>query len=225
MRFVLAALLLALAEPSLACDGPGFIPSEEAHLQPLSISPTDIGAALTASSFSHGIQFVSKLQDRELHLSVTHVPAAMPEVGPIRAIMQLGRLVDDGFDQLVLVNHGRKLFVISEPELRDIGCRFVWPGKSSSDPILLLRETVQAIHGYDTDEPINNQPSGAPLLDGAHALRLIGETLNPAWLPTEQDPGEAVEEPDAPKNHDDGPPSFVQASLPHPLAGHLDQRF
>ena len=90
-------------------------PSTEPHLEPLSVPAPKIGAWLTASPYSNGIRFTSVMQGHDLRLDIIDFPERAPEVGSIRALMQLGRVVNADFEQLILVDGQEALFVVAGP--------------------------------------------------------------------------------------------------------------
>lgn len=198
MLVLAAALSLAVSgtEPATACESQGgYVASIDADLRPLSVPAAEIGAWLNASPYSSGIRFTSELHGRDLWLDVTAFPDEAPEVGSVRALMQLGRVVAADFDQLVLVDGDEALFVIGEPDLRRVGCQFIWPAHAGTDPIHLMREIVEALHEGQNRQPLKGlSPSGSAGTT-IHAVALIEGQINPVWLDTAR-PGAASPEPE-----------------------------
>ena len=193
-----AALGLGMTalNPAAACDSQaGYIASTEAHLAPLSVSAEDIGAWLNASPYSSGIRFKADMHGRDLWLDITAFPEQAPELGSVRALMQMGRVVAAEFDQLVLVDGDETLFVISEPDLRRVGCQFSWPVQKGANPIGLMRDLVEALREGQGDQPFEGLSSTGTVGTTMHAMALIEDHLNSAWVDTAR-PGAATPEPE-----------------------------
>ncbi len=176
------SILLALASPASACEEQRFFPSLEADLEPLSVPAQEIGAWLSSSPYSSGIRFASTLHGRDLWLDITDFPDGAPEVGSIRALMQLGRVAGGGFDRLLLVDGQEELFVICESDLRTVGCQFMWPSNSGADPLMLMRTLIETIREKDTNAPIQGVSEPESIPTAIHAMIIVQESLNPAWV-------------------------------------------
>lgn len=197
------------ADPAVACESQGgFVASNDAHLAPLSVPAADIDAWLNASPYSSGIRFKSALHGRDLWLDITAFPEQAPEVGSVRALMQMGRVVTADFDQLVLVDGERVLFVISEPDLRRVGCQFIWPARKGSDPISLMRQLVEALWEEQGLEPPEGLSPDGSVGTTIHAMALIEDHLNPAWVASAR-PGAK-----SPESEDRHPDHMVELEAP-----------
>lgn len=175
-------VLLAVASPAAACNQQQLVRSTEAGLEPLSVSAQEIGMWLTASSFSGGIRFTSTMDGHDLRLDITSFPDQAPEVGSVRAIMQLGRLAGSGFERLLLVDGQKDLFVISEADLRSVGCQFTWPSKAQVDPLMLMRQLVGAIREESTGTSIRELSGSGLVMTNTQAMSIVQDVLNEAWV-------------------------------------------
>lgn len=193
-------IFLAIANPAAACDEKHFFPSADAALEPLSVPAQNIGAWLTASSASSGIRFASALHGRDLWLDITDFPDRAPEVGSVRALMQLGRVAGEGFDRLLLVNGQEVLFVLNETDLRTVGCQFVWPSNTGADPLMLMRTLIEAIRDEGTGAPMAGLSGSGSMTTTIQAALVVQDSLNPAWVSTAR-PGNKA--PDTPKGRQD----------------------
>lgn len=195
IRSLLRALLsFAVASvPALACDGYATRVSSENHLQPKSVQVGRLADALNASPYSSGIQFASSIKRGDLLLDITSYPQQAPELGTIRALMQIGRLVDDGFEQLVLVDNGRPLFTVSREKLRQVGCRFNWSKNTGDNPLLLMTEMVASLRRANTGEVLVAGSSAAP----HQVVAIVLNEINPLWAaPGNEQPQQLLEEED-----------------------------
>lgn len=157
-------------------------PSAEPHLEPLSVPAPEIGAWLTASPYSNGIRFTSVMQGHDLRLDIIDFPDRAPEVGSIRALMQLGRVVKADFERLVLVDGQEALFVVAEKDLRNVGCQFVWPVESGANPIELMRKLVEALREEEGGHPIEGLSATGSAGTTLQAVAIVQDHLNPAWV-------------------------------------------
>lgn len=155
--------------------------ASEPYLRPLSVPAADIGAHLTASVYSEGIEFVSTLRGTELWLDITRFPGATSAAGAPRAILHVGRLADEAFDTLVLADGQEGKFTITEPELRRLGCRFIWGREGGENPIALLREMYQVMRHYETGHLLSRRFTGHLLGDTSLAMDLNNTLLIPQW--------------------------------------------
>ena len=189
-------ILLAFASPAAACNQQQLVRSTEARLEPQSVSAQEIGKWLTASSFSGGIRFTSTLDGHDLRLDITSFPTHAPEVGSVRAIMQLGRLAGSGFDRLLLVDGQEDLFVISEADLRNVGCQFTWPSRTQADPLMLMRELVGAIREESTGISISELAGSSLVMTNTQAMSIVQDVLNEAWVESARRDDDKVDTPD-----------------------------
>ena len=179
-----AALGLALivTSPAASCEEGAMTPSTEPHLEPLSVPAPEIGAWLTASPHSGGIRFTSVMHGRDLWLDIIDFPEHAPEVGSIRALMQLGRVADADFERLVLVDGQEALFVVGEADLRNVGCQFVWPVRIGPNPIDLMRKLVEALREEEGGHPIEGLSATGSAGTTLQAVAIVQDHLNPAWV-------------------------------------------
>jgi hypothetical protein len=192
-RALLGTILpLAAACTSVeACDGYVTRHSTAAHLQPKAISADLLADALNSTSYSTGIRFASSRDGSKILLDITHFPTEAPEMGTIRALMQIGRLVDDDFEDLVLVDEATPLFLVSRAELRKVGCRFNWPNNTGEDPIMLMREMVSSLRRAGDDERL---VTGSSALTN-QAVAIVLNEINPLWAaPDEERPRHRLDE-------------------------------
>lgn len=196
----LGAAVLA-ANPAASCEQGAFAPSTEEHLQPLSVPASEIGAWLTASPYSSGIHFTSELHGRDLWLDITDFPERAPEVGSIRALMQLGRVVDADLDRLVLVDGQEALFVVAEADLRSVGCQFVWPANTGANPIDLMRRMIEALREENGGRPIEGLTTTGSAGTSVNAVAIVEDHLNVAWVESARPGATAPDIPDQRPDH------------------------
>lgn len=184
-------LALIAASPAASCGQGAFAPSTEAHLEPMSVPASEIGAWLTASPYSSGIRFTSEMRGRDLWLDVTDFPERAPEIGSVRALMQLGRVVDTDFDRLVLADGQEAFFAIAEEDLRSVGCQFVWPINTGSDPIQLMSSIVEALRDEEGGRVLEGLSSAGTVATTVQAMAVVKDRFNPAWIASAR-PGATV---------------------------------
>ncbi len=175
-------ILVAFVSPTWACGEEHLVPSTDANLEPLSVPAQEIGAWLTASPSSSGIRFASTLHDHDLWLDIIDFPDRAPEVGSVRALMQLGRVAGSGFDRLLLVDGQEVLFVLSETDLRNVGCQFIWPSNTGADPIMLMRTLIGTIREEASGAPIKGVSASGSVETTIQAVSVVRDSLNPAWV-------------------------------------------
>ncbi len=171
----------ATANATSCLNWPRFFSTED-YLEPLSIDVSQVGSFFSTYVHSEGIQFASEMRGNELWVDITKYPGTTTAAGALRAIMQMGRLVSDDFDTLVLADDGVGLFAISEPKLRDIGCQFIWGRKGGQNPIALMRDLFQGMEYYETRQPLSTRWNGSLLGDSNLAVTLNNEVLVPEWV-------------------------------------------
>lgn len=180
---VIRSLLMALLPfataslPAFGCDEYTTRASGAEHLQPVSVQASLLADTLNASPYSTGIRFAASIEGSDLLLEITDYPKQAPEVGTIRALMQIGRIVDDGFERMVLVEDEKPLFTVTREELRKVGCRFNWPNNTGDNPLLLMGEMVASLRRADTGEKLFSG-SSAPTYE---AVTIVLEEINPLW--------------------------------------------
>ena len=96
--------------------------------------------------------------------------------------MQAGRLADERFQRLVLAEAETGIFVIEEPALRAIGCRFIWGREGGENPIALIRDLFRNLVWYESGRPLSVRFSGSLLGDTSLAMSLNNELLIPKWV-------------------------------------------
>ncbi|WP_154667701.1 hypothetical protein [Leisingera caerulea] len=177
------AAILATAAPAFAtgCDAWPQFSSNDPYLEPLSVPAKDVGEHLSDWEWSEGMQFTSRLHGSELWLDITHFPGNTTAAGVSRSVMHLGRVADEDFATLVLAEGDTGLFSISEPELRAIGCQFIWGKEGGQNPIALLRELYKALRHYETGAPLSSGFTGHLLGDSTLALELNNKIVLPQW--------------------------------------------
>ncbi len=182
-KFCSAVILTALATSAGAtgCEKWSRFASQDDYLEPHSVPAAKIGKHLSASEWSQGIEFKSTRHGKEVWLDITSYPGETTAAGGSRAIMMVGRLMDENFEKLVLAEAGKGIFVISEPELRAIGCRFIWGKEGGENPIALMRELFKALRWYEGDRPLSTAWNGSLFGDTNNAISLHSEVLMPEW--------------------------------------------
>lgn len=179
-----ALTITVLAGPAAARDcseWPRFS-SSQAYLQPLSVPASEIGDHLTASKWSDGIQVTSQRQGKDIWLDITHFPGTTTAAAGPRIIMMAGRLADESFSNLVLSDHGNGIFLISEPDIRSIGCRFIWGVEGGENPIALLREMYAKMVWFETHQPLSTRWNGSLLGDTMTATSINNDIVIPKWV-------------------------------------------
>ncbi|SLN51925.1 hypothetical protein AQS8620_02250 [Aquimixticola soesokkakensis] len=181
---VFATVLFLAGAPALATDcsaWPRFSASEPA-LAPLSVKAGNIGPHLSDSPHSDGVKLSSKLKGRDLWIDITAFPGTTSAVVAPRMVMQLGRLADESFDRVVLADDSEGLFTLTEPEVRMIGCQFIWGREGGQNPIALMREMYRAMRHYGSGAPITTAFTGRLLGDTSLAMQINNEIVLPKWV-------------------------------------------
>ena len=179
-----AVLLVSFGSAAQATDcsqWPHFSSTED-YLEPLSVPATKIGQHLTASEHADGIVFSSRRRGADIWLDIETYPGATVAIAGTRAIMIAGRLMDENFKRLMLEDDGTPIFAISEPDLRAVGCQFIWASEGGQNPIALMREFYKAMVWYEDGAPLSDQWNGSLMGDSTLAARLNAEALIPKWI-------------------------------------------
>lgn len=177
----LATLMIAGPAGATDCSGWSIGRSTEDYLEPLSVPPRHIGAYLSASRFSDGVKFKSWMKGDELWLDITEYPGSTTAAAGPRAVMQVGRLAGPGFTRLVLADRGQGVFVFDEPDIRAIGCQFIWGREGGQNPIALLRMMYRSMKYYQSGQPVSTSFTGALLPDTSLALNIGSKVFMPGW--------------------------------------------
>jgi hypothetical protein len=182
-KFCTAVMALGIATGAEAttCEEWSYFSSTEDFLEPLSVSSRRIGKHLTASEYSDGIVFSSKRRGKEVWLDIEKFPGDTSAIAGTRAIMMAGRLMDEGFERLVLEDDGKPVFSISEPDLRAVGCQFIWAREGGQNPIALMRELYRTMVWYEDGRPLSTLWNGSLLGDTNLAVQLSTQVLMPEW--------------------------------------------
>lgn len=180
------ALFVALMSPisshATDCSRWSRFSSNEAYLQPLSVPASEIDDHLNGSMDLEGIEIAVDLDDDDLRLDVLSYPGDVTAVAALRVVFMIGRLTDESYDRLVLIDEGEPLFYISEADLRSVGCRFIWRRQGGENPIALMRDFYSDLHFFDTDLPVVRGLSGSLLGDTQRVLQANNEVVLPAWI-------------------------------------------
>jgi len=174
-------LLSATSAEATSCSSWPQFSSTEGYLEPLSVPAGKIGDHLSASPHMDELKFTSELRDTELWLDIVDLPGEATAAAVPRAIMMTGRLTDDSFDTLVLMDQGQGIFALSEPDLRAIGCQFIWGREGGQNPIALMRDLYRSMTDYPTGLPLSTAFNGSLMGDTMLAVRLNNEQLVPKW--------------------------------------------
>lgn len=175
---------VVLSEASFATDcsrWPQFS-SREPHLQPLSIPAAQIDVYLNGSPDMEGIEISANLIGRDLYVDVLHYPRTVTVAAALRVVFMIGRLSNESFDRLVLVDGDQALFYIAEPALRSVGCKFIWRQQGGENPIALMRDFYSALRHHDTDRVVVVGLNGSLLQDTQRVLQANNEVVLPAWI-------------------------------------------
>lgn len=174
----------SLAGPAAATDCAQWarFSSTQEYLQPLAVPADRIGSHLSASEWSSGVEIESEMHGDELWIDITSFPGDTTAAAGPRAIMMVGRLADESFSHLVLSDAGTGLFAISEPDIRSIGCQFIWGVEGGQNPIALMREMYAAMTHYGTGQPLSTRWNGNLLGDTTIAINVNNEIVLPGWV-------------------------------------------
>lgn len=178
----LTGILASTSASATDCRAWSRFDSSEAYLEPLSVPAGDIGEHLSASQWSRGITFTSVMKGDELWVDITSFPGETTAAAAPAAIMQIGRLADDSFKTLVLSDGEKGLFAIDEPDIRAVGCKFIWGRQGGENPVALLRDLYPPMRWYETGAPITTAWNGSLLGDSQLAMRIGTEVLIPKWV-------------------------------------------
>lgn len=181
---VLTAFLTcsAFAASANTCDGK-YWPGPLQEHEPNAIALPELEAHLNQLSVAEGIGFDIELKDDGLWIDVTEYPGNVTLAAASRVLFIIGRITDGQFGSMVLSDNGKGVFRISEPDIRAIGCQFVWSVPNHGEnPIVLVREFADALTYYDTGGRVALPYNGSPLGDTQKALSVLNDALVPKWV-------------------------------------------
>lgn len=183
-KFAAACALCCLPSVSFATDCTAWarFSTSDPHQQPLSVSLDKLQNHLNASPLNKGIIYGVSQKGRTLELDVLHFPGTVEALAGLRTVFQIGRIADESFDTLVFVDAQERLFSIAEPELRSLGCQFIWGRKGGQNPIALMRLFFHALKDAQTGRPAVAGFTGSLLGDTNLALSAHNEIFLPRWV-------------------------------------------
>ncbi|MBF9060723.1 hypothetical protein HKCCSP123_16200 [Rhodobacterales bacterium HKCCSP123] len=179
---MLACFLAPSVSQATDCSRWPQFASNEAYLQPLSIEAANTDDHLNGSNDLEGIIIAADLEGRDLQLDVLHYPGDVTAAAALRVIFMIGRLSDESYDRLVLIDEGERLFYIAEPDLRSVGCRFIWRRQAGENPIALMRDFYSNLYFVETDQAVVRGLNGSLLGDTQRVLQANNEVVLPAWI-------------------------------------------
>lgn len=156
--------------------------SRDDFLEPLSVPAKDLDDHLNGSADLEGIKIKTELAGRDLQLDVLYYPGTVSAAAALRVVFIIGRLSDESYDRLVLTDENRSLFYISEPDLRSVGCRFIWRSQVGENPIALMRDFYSDLRYFETDRLVVQGLTGSLIGDTQLVLQTNNEIVIPAWI-------------------------------------------
>lgn len=157
----------------------GTLPEHEPNSVPLS----DLGDFLNTFPTAEGIKFEVDVRPGELWIDILEYPGEVSVAAASRILFIVGRLADGEFGSLVLADAGDGLFKISESDIRDIGCQFVWGARGrGQNPIALIRQFADALEHYDTGRHVAPRFTGSLMGDTNRAMNVLNEAVTPQWV-------------------------------------------
>lgn len=181
---VIAAAFTTVATTASATDCSAWsrFSTNRAYLEPLSVDTSEVGSFFSSYKYAGGVQLSSEMRSDELWIDITEFPGDTTAAAASRIVMQIGRLVEDDFNALVLAEGQTGLFRVPEPELRRIGCQFIWGIEGGENPIALMRELFKSMEHYETGKPVSTNWNGSLLGDTTLALDINNTLFLPKWV-------------------------------------------
>jgi hypothetical protein len=180
--------LCFLVQTSIAsatdCSSWSQFSSSNQALAALSVPIASIQDHLNGLPTSEGVIFDVELKQRELWVDVVYVPDQATAISGLRAMMQMGRLVQGDFDRVVFSDDIKGVYQIPEPILREIGCQFIWGQEGGQNPIYLIRFFFENLEFYPNGEKAVNGFTGHLLGDTSRAMDYHTAGFVPAWMLT-----------------------------------------
>jgi hypothetical protein len=176
------ALIAPVVSHATDCSRWPRFASNAAYLQPLSVSAAEIDDHLNGSTDLEGIEIAVNLNGHDLQLDVLSFPGDVTAAAALRVIFMIGRLSDESYDRLVLIDEEVPLFYISEADLRSVGCRFIWRQQRGENPNALMRDFYSNLYFHETDQPVVRGLNGSLLGDTQRVLQANNEVMLPAWI-------------------------------------------
>jgi hypothetical protein len=168
----------AAADP---CEGGPYAVSGAPHLEPGSIPVAELAGVLNTWSYSQGIQFDISLVGEQLRVDITEFPPDTQLVAGLFSLLQISRLVQEDFGQLVLVDGDRGLFAFRGSEARLNGCRTLWGVEANGAVVPPMVGIMQNVVNADSQR-ITPAYTGAFISDVNRALDTFNQVIAPAWL-------------------------------------------
>lgn len=156
--------------------------SKDPALQPQSVAVSDIQNYINGLETSEGVVFDIEHADKELWIDVVYVPDNATVISGLRAVMQLGRLVSGDFEKVVLSDDGKGIFQLPEPEMREIGCQFIWGTEGGQNPIYLIRVFFENLETYPDGRKAVSGFTGHLMGDTNLAMEYHNNQFATQWL-------------------------------------------
>ena len=158
--------------------------SSASYLMPLSVPQNKIQDHLNRLETSEGVIFDIEIKDGEVWIDVVYVPGNSTAITPLRAFLQLGRLMQGEFTNVVFADDGKRIYQIPESMARELGCQFIWGQEGGQNPIYLIRLFFENLGTFGTNERAVSGFNGSLLGDTTRAMEYHADVFLPRWVLT-----------------------------------------
>ncbi|MFF2320221.1 hypothetical protein ACFVTJ_04125 [Agrobacterium sp. NPDC058088] len=137
---------------------------------------------LDTSPAIDGIKFHVSMKGKEVWLDIVQYPPEVSVIASLRSLLVIGRVVQPGYDKLVLADGDKGLFQVSYQDIHAIGCQFVWGAEGGQNPIHLLRELADSLTYYADGSRVAPPFTGSLMGDTSAMLGTMNKIVYPEWL-------------------------------------------
>lgn len=163
------------------CDNYKYNSSPLPHLQAGSIPNDELDQYLNDSQYSHGIKFEIEPSEDELRVDIVSYPPEAQLAAGLFMLLQIGRLAEEDFKRIVLIENGEEIFSFDGSAVRKNGCQALWGTSAAGSPMMLLVDVMA--YAKDTeDNPLIPRYTGNWLTDMTVALEAFNTKIAPLWI-------------------------------------------
>ena len=163
------------------CNNYKYNPSSLPHLQANSVPNDELGQHLNASQYSHGIKFDIESNEDNLWVDIVSYPPETQLAAGLFMLLQIGRLAEEDFNHLVLIDNSEKLFSFDGSAIRRNGCQALWGTSAAGSPMMLLVD-VMAYARDAEDNLLIPRYTGNWLTNMTTALETFNTSIAPEWI-------------------------------------------
>ncbi|OJI94523.1 hypothetical protein LY10_03475 [Planktotalea frisia] len=181
--YFIATTLLTAATNAHAnqCDNYKYNSSPLPHLQASSVPNDELGQHLNASQYSHGIKFDIEPIEDDLWVDIVSYPPETQLAAGLFMLLQIGRLAEQDFKHLVLIENSEKVFSFDGLAIRRNGCKALWGTSAAGSPMMLLVDVMTYARDAE-DNLLIPRYTGNWLTDMTIALETFNTSIAPEWI-------------------------------------------